>query len=97
MALGTRREEQQASLWIAHDELPRSKGHAFYDKLNPLLREAGFDAYVESICEPHYHDSMGRPGIPPGVYCRMLLRLLRPMPSLGGHRTIAVPRFALAA
>ena len=73
MALGHRNQEQQPSFWIAADELPRSEGHVFYDKLNKLLREAGFDEFVEQLCEPYYHDTMGRPGIPPGVYFRMLL------------------------
>jgi transposase len=73
MALGHRNPEQQPSFWIAVDELPRSEGHVFYRKLNTLLREAGFDEFIEKLCEPYYHDSMGRPGIPPGVYFRMLL------------------------
>ena len=73
MALGRRNKEQQPSFWIPVDELPRSEGHVFYCKLNKLLREAGFDEFVEKLCEPYYHDSMGRPGIPPGVYFRMLL------------------------
>ncbi len=73
MALGRRNKEQQPSFWIAVDELPRSEGHVFYRKLNKLLREAGFDEFVERLCEPYYHDTLGRPGIPPGVYFRMLL------------------------
>ena len=73
MALGHRNQEQQASFWIAAAELPRSEGHVFYRKLNQLLREAGFDEFVESLCVPHYHDTLGRPGIPPGIYFRMLL------------------------
>ena len=73
MALGHRNQEQQSSFWIAVDKLPRSEGHVFYCKLNQLLREAGFDEFVERLCEPYYHDTMGRPGIPPGVYFRMLL------------------------
>ena len=28
-------------------EMPRSPGHAFYDRLQELLSEAGFDAFVE--------------------------------------------------
>lgn len=73
MALGRRKSERQQELWIASDELPRSEGHVFYRKLNKLLREAGFDPFVESLCEEYYHNSMGRPGIPPGTYFRMLL------------------------
>jgi len=73
MALGRRNKEQQPSFWISVDELPRSAGHVFYVKLNQLLREAGFDEFVEKLCEPYYHAGVGRPGIPPGVYFRMLL------------------------
>src|SRR5690606_33553773 len=64
---------RQQDFWIATTELPRSEGHVFYRQLNTLLREAGFDETVETLCEPYYHDSMGRPGIPPGTYFRMLL------------------------
>jgi len=73
MALGRRKKERQQDFWVATTELPRSEGHVFYQKLNQLLREAGFDEYVETLCEPHYHDTMGRPSIPPGTYFRMLL------------------------
>lgn len=87
MALGHRNQEQQALFWIAAEELPRSEGHVFYRKLNQLLREAGFDEFVESLCEPYYHDTMGRPGIPPGVYFRMLL--VGYFEGLGSQRGIA--------
>lgn len=87
MALGRRTKEEQPSFWIAVDELPRSEGHVFYDKLNKLLREAGFDEFVERLCEPYYHDTMGRPGIPPGVYFRMLL--VGYFEGLGSQRGIA--------
>ena len=87
MALGHRNQEQQSSFWIAVDKLPRSEGHVFYCKLNQLLREAGFDEFVERLCEPYYHDTMGRPGIPPGVYFRMLL--VGYFEGLGSQRGIA--------
>lgn len=73
MALGRRKKERQQDFWIATDKLPRSEGHVFYRNLNRLLAAAGFEPFVESLCEEHYHDSMGRPSIPPGVYFRMLL------------------------
>jgi transposase len=73
MALGRRKTERQQDFWIATDALPRSEGHVFYRKLNKLLREALFDRFVESLCEEHYHNTMGRPSIPPGTYFRMLL------------------------
>jgi transposase len=51
--------------------MPRSPGHPFYVALNKLLVEAKFDAYVEGLCEPLYREG-GRPGVPPGVFFRML-------------------------
>jgi transposase len=87
MSLGRRSKEQQPSFWIAVDELPRSEGHVFYSKLNQLLREAGFDELVERLCEPYYHNTLGRPGIPPGVYFRMLL--VGYFEGLGSQRGIA--------
>jgi hypothetical protein len=49
-------------------EMPRSPGHAFYDRLQDLLREAGFDAFVEQVCKPYYAPRMGAPSLPPGRY-----------------------------
>ena len=72
MALGRRNEERQAEFWIATQQLPSSPGHVFYRKLNELLAAANFDEWIETLCEPYYAKS-GRPGIPPGVYFRMLL------------------------
>jgi len=71
MALGKRKREEQA-LWVATSDLPTSPGHPFYQKLNQLLAEAGFDDYVEERSKPYYAADVGRPGIPPGVYFRML-------------------------
>ncbi len=73
MALGRRKDCRQEEMWVARAELPKSDGHVFYRKLNELLAEAGFDRFVEDLCRKHYHKKMGRPGIPPGVYFRMLL------------------------
>jgi transposase len=72
MTLGKRKEEQQ-EMWMATTSLPKSQGHVFYRKLNQLLAEADFDRTVENISRPYYHSHIGRPGIPPGVYFRMLL------------------------
>jgi transposase len=71
MALGKREGDEQVA-WIASCDLPRSPGHPFYDKLNRLLAEAGFDGFVEDLCAPYYAETMGAPSIPPGVYFRML-------------------------
>jgi transposase len=73
MALGKRETERQADLFVLAAQLPRSPGHVFYQKLNRLLAESGFDPWIEKLCQPHYADGRGRPGIPPGTYFRMLL------------------------
>jgi len=73
MALGRRKSVQQQDLFITAVDLPRSDGHVFYAKLNRLLEEADFDAWIEKLCAPYYSQVRGRPGIPPGVYFRMLL------------------------
>jgi transposase len=72
--MGKRRLETQGSLFIATDRLPRAAGHPFYEKLNQLLAEAGFDTWIENRCRPYYaaDRSAGRPSIPPGLYFRML-------------------------
>lgn len=72
MALGKRVGQQQEEIWVPTATLARGPGHPFYRRLNELLAEAGFDRFVEGLCEPHYA-KVGRPGIPPGVYFRMLL------------------------
>ena len=46
-------------------------GDAFYDRLQDLLSEAGFDAFVEEVCKPHYAPRMSAPSLPPGRYFRM--------------------------
>ena len=73
MALGKRKTEQQQELFVSADQLPRSPGHVFYRKLNDLLAEAAFDAWLEELCRPYYADGIGRESIPPGTYFRMLL------------------------
>src|ERR671917_1079390 len=72
MALG-RQGERQADLMIGWAELPRSPGHAFYDRLQTILVEAGFDRFAEAECAPYYASRRGRPSIPPGRYFRLHL------------------------
>jgi transposase len=61
----------QGDLVVTWAEMPRSPGHAFYDRLQALLTEAGFDAFVEDVCKPYYAPKMGAPSLPPGRYFRM--------------------------
>ena len=73
MSLGRRNGQSQQDLWIATSRIARAPGHPFYRELNRRLAGAGFDRWVEDLCAPYYADGVGRPGIPPGVYFRMLM------------------------
>ncbi|MCY4600143.1 MAG: transposase [Acidobacteria bacterium] len=74
MAMGKRRRRgRQPSMWVASSDLPRSAGHPFYERLNRVLDDSGFDAFVEEQCARFYADEVGRPSLPPGRYFRMLL------------------------
>lgn len=72
MAMG-RRGPRQGELLVAWDELPRSPGHAFYDRLQAVLVEAGFDRLVEALCKPYGAEVMGAPSLPSGRCFRMHL------------------------
>ena len=72
MALGRKLQQRQKEFWIETETLPDIPRHVFYDKLNELLRSGDFDRWIEEVCQPFYADHMGRPGIPPGIYFRML-------------------------
>src|SRR2546422_1728004 len=72
MAMGTR-DIEQAPLWVATSDLPKSPGHPFYVKLNALLDSAEFDGFVEKKCQRFYAPVMGRPSLAPGRYFRLLL------------------------
>jgi transposase len=74
MAMGTRRKRRrQESLWIPVAELPSTAAHPFYQRLNAILDDAGFDRFVEQACQPFYAPTMGRPSLVPGIYFRLLL------------------------
>lgn len=65
--------ESQPDLIVSWADVPRSPGHAFYDRLQGLLVGAGFDRFVEDTCKAYYAPRMGAPSVPPGRYFRMLL------------------------
>ena len=64
---------RQRSMWVASSQLPRSAGNPFYERLNRVLDEAGFDVFAEEQCAKFYADGVGRPSLAPGRYFRMLL------------------------
>jgi len=67
------KQKQQEELWIPCTALPQGASHPFYQRLNQLLEENGFDAYVEGRCRRFYAPKMGRPSLAPGMYFRLLL------------------------
>ena len=72
--MGTTRDDgSQQSMWVSAADLPRGGGHPFYERLNRILEAAGFDAFVEGLCAQFYAAKMGRPGLAPGRYFRLLL------------------------
>ena len=74
MAMGKRPVARQASpLWVETADLPTSDGHPFFARLNRVLEDCGFDAFVEGLCSAFYAARLGRPSLRPGRYFRMLL------------------------
>jgi transposase len=74
MAMGRRKKRvRQEGLWIPATVLPVGASHPFYQRLNQILDEKKFDEYVEAICEQFYADEVGRPGMAPGIYFRLLM------------------------
>jgi transposase len=74
MAMGRRRKRvRQEGLWTPTAALPVSASHPFYQRLNQILDEKRFDEYVEEICKDFYADEVGRPGLAPGIYFRLLM------------------------
>lgn len=73
MSLGKRGpREKQAPIWIEAASLATPAAHPFYERLNQLLDQRGFDRFAEETCRPFYSRT-GRPGLPPGIYFRLLL------------------------
>ena len=74
MAMGTRRQRQrQEELWVGTAALARPASHPLYEQLNQLLEEYQFDEFVESVCGRFYAETLGRPGLAPGIYFRLLM------------------------
>ncbi|MGD1095592.1 MAG: transposase [Bryobacteraceae bacterium] len=72
--MGRRRKRvRQEGLWTPTAALPVSASHPFYQRLNQILDEKRFDEYVEEICKDFYADEVGRPGLAPGIYFRLLM------------------------
>lgn len=71
--MGQRPRTPQPELFVATSELPRAASHPFYERVNAFLAEHGFDDFAETLCRPFYAETMGRPGLAPGHYFRLLM------------------------
>ncbi len=72
--MGRRKDRARTpGLWIATNELPRTGGHPFYERLNHVLDAHAFDEFVEAQCGSFYAKKVGRPSLTPGTYFRLLL------------------------
>ena len=71
--MGTRKKrERQEPLWYG-SELPGAPGHPFYNRLNEVLDQVGFDRFCEDACVGFYHAKLGRPSLAPGLYFRIMM------------------------
>jgi transposase len=73
VAMGKRKRRRQGELWVDATALAKGPGHPFYRRLNQILDQHGFDAFVEGACARFYAERLGRPSLPPAVYFRLLL------------------------
>ena len=72
MTMG-QQKDRQGDLMVGWAEMPRSPGHVFYDRLQSVLIEGGFDGFAEAACRFYYAARLGAPSVPPGRYFRMHL------------------------
>ncbi|MCY4158405.1 MAG: transposase [Bacteroidetes bacterium] len=86
MALGKRKDGTQGELFIYWQEL-QSSSNAFYEALDSVLCAHEFDLFVEEACQEFYAERVGRPGLAPGGYFRMLM--IGYLEGLGSERAIA--------
>ena len=68
-----KKKRRQETLWVATSDLPTSPGHPFYERLNLILESHGFDRFVEGRSRRFYAAGVGRPGLVPGRYFRLML------------------------
>ncbi len=106
MAMGKHRgRARQKTIWVASTDLPQSVGHPFYERLNRVVADAGFDAFVEAQCATCYADGVGRPSLAPGRDVLLLgyfegldsERAIAWRRRLAEHSAVAGPRVARGA
>ena len=60
MTMG-QQKDHQGDLMVGWAEMPRSPGHVFYDRLQSVLIEGGFDGFAEAACRSYYAARLGAP------------------------------------
>ncbi len=68
MAMGKRSRQRQQALWVQTAAL-KAPSHPFYKRLNKIFDQHSFDEFVEDRCTQFYAEQIGRPSLPPAVYC----------------------------
>jgi transposase len=69
-----KKKAAQSEFWIAANQVVTTAKRGFYAKLDETLESFGFAAQVRELCAPAYDKSgVGRPGIDPAVYLKMLM------------------------
>ena len=63
MAMGKRKRDRQPTMWVTTTHLLTAATPPFYRRLNEILREHGFDDFVEAECAPFNAETMGRPSL----------------------------------
>ena len=86
MAIGKMPGGRQEELFIAASAVG-ALDNPFYAALDKLPRKSGFDEFAEETCREFYAVRMGRPGLPTGVYFRMLM--VGYLEGIGSERGIA--------
>ena len=74
MAMGRRKDrEHTPGMWLTANDLPRTGGHPFYQRLNTILYAHGFDDFRRRGMCSVLGATVGRPSLTPGTYFRLLL------------------------
>src|SRR5206468_9135987 len=73
MSMGKRKRDRQPAMWVTTTDLPTAASHPFYRRLNQLLREHGFDDFVEARMR-----SIWRPARLSASRCKAPTRATRP-------------------
>ena len=72
MALGRRKREQQEIVCCYHGSAAVAGDTSSTTSSTKCLTKRGSTRLSKKLCEPYYAERLGRPGIPPGVYFRMM-------------------------